>query len=261
MKILLPPSEGKAAPQPDAAQSPSDPGLDLDALVLPELAADREQVLSALIDASGRADAQTVLRVGTQVMADVRANLELRQAPTAPAHEIYTGVLFDALQAHSLSSAQLERAARDVLIFSGLFGVSGFTDRIPAYRLSMDVKLGDLGNLGTYWKSRLRDPLQELVGDELVIDCRSATYGKAFQPAPQQTLMVNSFTEKDGTRKVVTHFAKQARGELTGMLLRSTAAVETIDDVAAVASQRWTVEIRPAAGRSPHQLDLISAAV
>ncbi|GAA1451418.1 YaaA family protein [Nesterenkonia lacusekhoensis] len=260
MKILLPPSEGKAAPQPETGQSASGSGLDLDALLLPELAADRERVLSALIAASGCEDAQTVLKVGAQVVAEVRANLELREALTAPAYEVYTGVLFDALQAHSLSPEQRGRAAQDVLIFSGLFGVTGFTDRIPAYRLSMDVKLAELGNLGTYWKGRLRDPLQELVGDELVIDCRSATYGRAFQPSPQRTLMVNSFTEKDGARKVVTHFAKQARGELTGMLLRAQEPVETIDDVAAVASQRWTVEIRPAAGRSPHQLDLISTA-
>ena len=231
------------------------------ALLLPELSAERERVLTELIAASGREDAQTVLRVGAQVMTDVHANLSLREALTAPAHEIYTGVLFDALQAHPLTPEQLQTAAQDVLIFSGLFGVTGFTDSIAAYRLSMDVKLGALGNLGTYWKGQLKDPLQGLVGEELVIDCRSATYGKAFQPAPEQTLMVNSFTEKDGARKVVTHFAKQARGELTGMLLRSAEPAETIEDVLDVASQRWRVEVRPAAGRSPHQLDLISTSV
>ncbi len=260
MKILLPPSEGKAVPQPDPAQ-PDDaaPRLDLEALVLPELAPQREQVLEALIEASGREDAQAVLKVGAKVMEEVQANRTLRDAPAAAAHQIYTGVLFDALDAGSLTEGPLVRAEEQVLIFSGLFGATGFTDRIPAYRLSMDVKLGDLGNLGTFWKKQLVRPMGELVGDELVVDCRSASYGKAFQPAPEQTLMVNSFTERDGQRKVVTHFAKHARGELTGMLLRSEGRPETIEEVAEIAEQRWRVEIRPAEGRKPHQLDLISA--
>lgn len=254
MKILLPPSEGKAAPQHDDAV----PRLDLDSLILPELAPPRERALSALIEASGRDDAQAVLKVGTKVMGEVEANRGLQEAPAAPAHEIYTGVLFDALDAGSLSSGELMRAAHKVLIFSGLFGATGFADRIPAYRLSMDVKLGELGNLGSFWKKQLKEPLGELVGEQLVVDCRSASYGKAFQPVPEQTLMVNSFTETKGERRVVTHFAKHARGELTGMLLRSPEQPQSIDDVAEIAAQRWAVEIRPSEGKKPHQLDLIA---
>lgn len=63
--------------------------------------------------------------------------------------------------------------------------------------------------------------------------------------------MVNSFTERDGHRKVVTHFAKHARGQLAGMLLRAEDQPETIDDVIAVASQRWDAEFRPARGKTP----------
>lgn len=255
MKILLPPSEGKAAPQHDDAVQQR---LDLDALTLPELAPQRKRVLAALIEASGQHDAQSVLKVGAKVMGEVEANRRLQEAPAASAHEIYTGVLFDALDAGSLSSGELMRAAQKVLIFSGLFGATGFTDRIPAYRLSMDVKLGELGNLGSFWKKQLKEPLGELVGGQLVVDCRSASYAQAFQPAPEQTLMVNSFTERQGERKVVTHFAKHARGELAGMLLRSPQQPQSIDDVAEIAAQRWAVEIRPSEGRKPHQLDLIA---
>lgn len=192
-------------------------------------------------------------------MAEVEANTRLTDAPTAAAWQIYTGVLFDAMDAGSLSDAQLQRAEQQVMIFSGLFGATGFTDRIPAYRLSMDVSLDPLGRLASYWKKELAAPLADRVGDQLVVDCRSASYVNAFKPAAQQTLMVNNFTVKEGQRKVVTHFAKHARGELTGMLLRAEAEPQTIDDVAAVASQRWTVEIRESDGKKPHQLDLISS--
>lgn len=207
---------------------------------------------------SAREDAQQVLKVGAKVMAEVEANTRLTEAPTAAAWQIYTGVLFDAMDAGSLSDAQLQRAEQQVMIFSGLFGATGFTDRIPAYRLSMDVSLDPLGRLGSYWRKELAAPLADRVGDKLVVDCRSASYVNAFKPAAQQTLMVNNFTVKEGQRKVVTHFAKHARGELTGMLLRAEAEPQTIDDVAAIASQRWTVEIRESDGKKPHQLDLIS---
>ncbi|WP_258935404.1 peroxide stress protein YaaA [Nesterenkonia pannonica] len=144
-------------------------------------------------------------------------------------------------------------------MFSGPFGATSFTDRIPMFRCSMDVKLDPLGKLGSWWKKRLAEPLSARVGDQLVIDCRSSSYAQAFTSAPEQTLVVNSFTERDGERKVVTHFAKHARGQLTGMLLRAEPQPQTIADVVSVASEQWEVEVRPAEGRTPHQLNLITA--
>ena len=44
------------------------------------------------------------------------------------------------------------------------------------------------------------------------------------------------------------------------MLLRQPQLPQTIDDVAEVASGRWEVELREAAGRTPYQLDLIQPA-
>lgn len=260
VKILLPPSEGKTPPADDDGAR-----LDLDSLNLPELAGPRRRVTEALLAASAAEDAQQVFKVGTKVLDEVRANTELWEAPAAPAHRIYTGVLFDALEPGSLTQAQQERAAADVLIFSGLFGATGFADPIPVHRLSMDVRLSPFeedsrnpGRLGTFWKQHLTEPLTGMIGDQLVVDCRSSSYANAFRPAPEQTLMVNSFTEKDGRRKVITHFAKHARGLLAGMLVRSPQPPETIDNVVALASRRWTVEVRPGGGGRAHQLDLIT---
>lgn len=249
---MLPPSEGKTSPAETGAT------IDLQSLMLPGLAAQRSRVMEALAATSERSDAQEVLKVGSKVMNDVAANRKLPHAPTAPAHRIYTGVLFDALTADGLTAEQLRLAGTQVLIFSGLFGVTGFTDRIPAYRCAMDVKLPEVGRLGTFWKQQLAAPLSERVQDTLVVDCRSSSYAKAFRPPPDQTLAVNNFTQSNGQRRVVTHFAKAARGELTGMLLRSGTEPKSVDDVAHIASQRWRVETRPADTRTPHQLDLIS---
>ena len=257
MLIFLPPSEGKTAPRDEHAAP-----LDLTFMALPEVEEQRRAAVDALIRISRQDDAQQVLKVGARVMEEVEQNRRLWEAPAAPAHEVYTGVLFDALDASALPAAASARAAEQVLVFSGLFGATSFADRIPAYRLSMGVDLSPAdgqgpGKLGGYWRRALAEPLRRRVGDQLVLDCRSAGYAAAFRPEPDQTLVVNSVTERAGERKVVTHFAKHARGVLTGMALRAEQEPRTVDDVAQLAAARWEVEVRPATGRTPHQLDLI----
>lgn len=261
MFVFLPPSERKTVPDPGQSKR-----LTLDSLRVPQLNEDRQQVLHALMAASGLANAQQILKVGATVMNEVEANRHLTTADSAPAHQIYTGVLFEALDADSLSLPQLQRAAERVLIFSGLFGVTDFTDLVPAYRLAMSVNLSpfgdarDPGPLSTFWQKALARPLAGLVHDQLVVDCRSSSYAAAYRAPARQTLLVNSFTEVNGRRKVVTHFAKHTRGELAGMLLRRAVLPTTVDEVAQIAAERWRVEVRDADGSSPHQLDLISAA-
>lgn len=254
MLILLPPSEGKTPPA-----EKRDARLDLNSLAMPELAPQRRQVLTALSEVSAGDEAQEVLKVGARVIPEVRRNTELDQAPAAPAWQIYTGVLFEALKPETLTAAQHRRAAESVRIFSGLFGAVGFADQIPAYRLSMGVSLPGIGRLSTWWKQSLAEPMGRQAADQLVIDCRSATYAAAYSPPAEQTLAVNSFTVRNCQRKVVTHFAKHARGELAGMLLRSRRRPTNVDEVAEIASARWEVEVRPATVRRGHQLDLISS--
>lgn len=260
MLIYLPPSEGKTPPRAADAAAP----LDLESLVFPELRAERERVIEALIAVSQSPQAQKTLKVGASVMDEVQANLAVRSGPTAPAHELYTGVLFNALDAAGMDEAARERARHCVLIFSGLFGVTGFDDLLPTHRLSMGVTLapsgqpGAPGRLSTFWRGAMGSVLDQHCAEELIVDCRSSTYATVHRPQPEQTLVVNNLTDVDGRRTVVTHFAKHARGTLAGMLLRAEREPETIEDVAEIASAQWAVELRPAQGRTPHQLDLIT---
>jgi cytoplasmic iron level regulating protein YaaA (DUF328/UPF0246 family) len=139
VRILLPPSEGKATPV-------SGPPLDLAGLSFSGLTAARQRVLTALIDVSCRDDAADILKIGKRIMPEVEAQRDLMHAPCAPAREIYTGVLYEA--------AQL-RKGDNVLIFSGLFGVTTQEDCIPSYRLSMNVSLPGIGPLKSFWRREL----------------------------------------------------------------------------------------------------------
>ncbi|MFD6949955.1 hypothetical protein A6A08_08695 [Nocardiopsis sp. TSRI0078] len=225
MIVLLPPSEGKAT-------SGEGPSLDPGALTLPELAGARERVVAALTElCAGPADtAMDVLGIGPTQADALKRNLDLATAPTLRAADLYTGVLYD-----RLGLPDLPDAAGRVLVFSGLWGVVGPTDRIPPYRLSMGVKLPPLGGLGAYWRRELSAPLGELVGDRLLVDCRSAAYAAAF--APRNGVAVKVLRERvvDGAvkRSVVSHMAKATRGDIARSLLVEGVDASTPEELAA----------------------------
>lgn len=251
MLILLPPSEGKSA-------APSGGPVRWENLLFPELTEARRTVLDTLGRVSGGEDAHAVLGVGKTLAADVQRNLVLDVEPAAPAHDIYSGVLYDALGYRTLTPEQQYRARAACVVVSGLWGAVGFGDAIPAYRLSMSVDLPGTGRLASYWKQHLSVPLAKHAGDGLVVDCRSSTYAAAWAPPPEQSAAVNVFQLRNGKRTVVSHFAKHTRGELARHLLtRSGPHPETPEALLEVTCEKWTAELDPARGRKPAQLNIV----
>ncbi|MDK1328062.1 peroxide stress protein YaaA [Arthrobacter sp. zg-Y1143] len=251
MLILLPPSEGKTP-------APAGPALDLSRLHFPLLSEPRGLVLKALAETSRSDAALEVLGVGATLAAEVQRNTVLAEQPCAPAHRVYTGVLYDALGYASLPAASQRRADDAVLVMSALWGALGFADPIPAYRLSMSVRLPETGRLAAFWKQHLTGPLDEYAGTSLVVDCRSSTYAAAWAPDPQRTAAVNVFQIRDGKRKVVSHFAKHTRGELARhLLVRQGAEPATPQELLAAAAEKWEAELMAPAGRKPYQLNII----
>lgn len=218
--VLLPPSEGKAASGRGAPLKP-------ESLSLPRLAAARAAVLDELVDlcAGDEVKAREVLGLSEGLRGEVTKNAGLRTAGARPAGEIYTGVLYDALGLASLDPAAKRRAARSLLVFSGLWGALRVTDRIPSYRCSMGVRLPGLGALGAHWRGPLADVLPAVAGAGLVLDLRSAAYAAAWQPKGEvagRTATVRVLHAP--TRKVVSHFNKATKGRIVRSLLSSGAA-------------------------------------
>lgn len=251
MLILLPPSEGKTAA---AAGEP----FDSDELHFPELTAARQEVLAALARISSSPEALAHLGVGASLATEVQRNTRLRDEPSAPAHTVYSGVLYDALGYRSMTPAQKRKADDAVVVISALWGAIGFADRIPAYRLSMSVGLPETGKLASYWKRHLPAALDAHAEGHLLVDCRSSSYAAAWAPAPRRTVVVNVFQERGGKRTVVSHFAKHTRGELARHLLtRRGKAPGTPEALLKAAQEKWTAELVASTGRKPHALNVI----
>ncbi|MEU0427181.1 peroxide stress protein YaaA [Streptomyces canus] len=215
MLVLLPPSEGKASSGRGAP-------LKLETLSLPGLTGARAAIIEELVElcAGDEEKAREVLGLSEGLRGEIAKNVELRTAGARPAGEIYTGVLYDALDLASLDAAAKRRAGRSLLVFSGLWGAVRVTDRIPSYRCSMGVKLPGLGALGAHWRAPMAPVLNEAAGNGLVLDLRSSAYAAAWKPKGEvagRTATVRVLHAP--TRKVVSHFNKATKGRMVRSLL------------------------------------------
>lgn len=265
MLILLPPSEGKSAPRRGKP-------LRLEDLDLPELTDARSAVLDALIelcsiagDGSVHDDvlidrAAQVLELGPTQKLHVATNAVLREAPTARADRIYTGVLYDALDLASLEGAAKGRATRWLAIMSSLFGAVRPNDPIPAYRLSGDTNLPGVGIVSSYWRDHLDAVLTPLAGKGLVIDLRSGMYAGFWRPSVDlggKVATVRVLHEVGDQRKVVSHFNKATKGRIVRQLLIDGGKPKNPAALAEhLTGLGWNVELHPPK-RTGQQLDVI----
>lgn len=238
MLVLLPPSESKIPG--------TNPGcVDVAGLWQGRaLSEPRMDVAQALMQVSGAEGGLSVLKVGPSLAGVVRANLDLLVAPTAPAFAIYSGVLFEGMQAaqlpDDLDNAALTQVGNHVFVQSALWGLVSLTDSIPAYRLSMDTDLPGVGKLAAFWKTQLAQPMNDMCAGQIVLDCRSGAYQKAWNPTAAalrklRTTVVKVGAAKrmeNGGYKTVSHWAKHYRGVLAGHMLRmGLARFDDIDQV------------------------------
>jgi hypothetical protein len=253
--ILLPPSEGKAAPRRGHP-------LRLDALSFPELYDGREEMVDSLV-ALCAADpdvAARTLGLGATQADAVGRNAVLREAPTARADTVYAGVLYEALAVATLDAAARRRANRWLAVTSSLFGLVRPGDRIPAYRLAGGVSLPGAGPVATYWSRHLDPAVRRAAGRGLVVDLRSSTYVPFWRPAPDlaaKVVTVRVLHEVGGVRKVVSHFNKATKGRLVRALLEDGTAPSTparfADHLTALG---WKAELG-VPGRAGTRLDVV----
>ena len=243
MLILLPPSEGKTP----AARGRS---LALDALSFADLTPTRQVIADALVRlARGpAAKARAALGISAKQIDELQRDADLWNIPTAPASAVYTGVLYDALDFQSLTTAARRRAATDIAIASALFGLLRVTDRIPAYRLSADTTLPRVGRLAATWREPVQHELAAAAKRGVILDLRSSSYvGLGPVPAAlaDRTAVARILHEKAGKRSIVSHHNKATKGQLVRSLL-AEARPRAIPDLAgALESAGYRVELAP----------------
>jgi hypothetical protein len=262
--ILLPPSEGKTAP---VAGAP----VDLAELWLPRLTAARRRVLTRLVamcrrtSPRGIAASLATLGLSAGQRPEIARNAQLPEAPAGPAAEVYTGVLYQALDTGSLAPDARAWLAQRAVVCSGLWGVLRLGDRVPAYRCPIGVTLPSVGGLTGHWRTALRPVLDRAAAGGPVLDLRSGAYAAMWSPGPDlaprsAALRVLHERTVDGAprRTVVSHDNKATKGRLVRGLAEVGATPGSVDEVVtALRDLKYTVEERPAPAGRPRQLDVV----
>jgi len=151
-----------------------------------------------------------------------------------PAVYAFNGDVYVGLDAFSLPAEKLPVLEDKLRILSGLYGLLKPLDLIQPYRLEMGTKLpvGKSKDLYEFWKPKITKALNsELKKDELFINLASNEY---FSAVDKKALKVPVITPefkdyKDGKLKMISFFAKKARGMMVRYIIDTDA--QTIDDL------------------------------
>jgi cytoplasmic iron level regulating protein YaaA (DUF328/UPF0246 family) len=209
--ILLPPSEGKAPGGEGPRWSVGSMAIDLDA--------QRRAVLRSLKTAMAATEPsrRKLLGVtGATLARATEANRTAATAPTMPAIERYSGVLFDALDHTSLSASERRTLQDSVMIFSGLWGLVMPADPIPDYKLKMGAALGPMGKLSTWWRDAITERLVALASRRAIWNLLPNEHAAAWAPPAELEQWAVRFLDRkpDGSLTAVSHDNKSLKGAL-----------------------------------------------
>ncbi len=225
--ILLPPSEGKATGGSGPPWAPGGMALDLDdvrTLVLTDL----ERAMRG-----GEAARRKLLGVqGGALASATAANRSVRTAPTLPAIERYTGVLYDELDQASLPAASRRRLGGSVLILSGLWGAVAPGDPIPDYKLRMGAAPGRGPRLSSRWVEPLSEAVGRVARGRRVWNLLPREHDAAWRAPTDLEQVSVEFLEpnRSGELVAVSHWNKLLKGALVRHLLAEPAT--SVDDLA-----------------------------
>jgi uncharacterized protein len=154
-----------------------------------------------------------------------------KQALLAFRGDVYVG-----LQADTFTARDFEFAQNHLRVLSGLYGLLRPLDLIQPYRLEMGTALANARgkNLYAFWGDKITTALNaNLQSDKraILVNLASEEYFKAVHPKALAARVVTPiFKErKGGAYKVVSFFAKKARGAMSAYIVRNR--LRKVDDI------------------------------
>ena len=153
-----------------------------------------------------------------------------------PAIYTFDGDVYTGLNAFDIPKRKIDLLQNTVRILSGMYGLLKPLDLIQPYRLEMGTKIAIQShkNLYSVWKNSITTSLNEEISkNDFVINLASNEYYKAIQTKSLKANVITPvFKEwKNGTAKVISFYAKKARGMMTRYIIDIDA--KTIDDLKA----------------------------
>lgn len=146
-----------------------------------------------------------------------------RQAILAFKGDVYTG-----LQAETFSEADFDFAQKHLRMLSGLYGVLRPLDLMQPYRLEMGIRLENPRgkDLYQFWGEEITQTLNaalEAQDDDVVVNLASDEYFRSVKPKALKGQIIKPvfLDEKNGKFKVISFYAKKARGLMSRFIIEN----------------------------------------
>ena len=151
---------------------------------------------------------------------------DLSNYNTCFAIKMFDGDVYKGLDVDSFNDSELNFAQEHIRILSGLYGVLKPLDKVLPYRLEMGTKLEiqGLSNLYAFWGNELHDHLLlAMKKNEKLINLASNEYSKVLSLNKiKERVITPVFKDyKNGKLKVISFFAKRARGEMCNFIVKN----------------------------------------
>ncbi len=185
---------------------------------------ERSAELVDILKTKTSTDIQKLMKVSEKI---ANLNVERYQSYSTPfsldnakqAVLAFKGDVYIGLDTENLNDSDLEFANQHIRILSGLYGLLRPLDLIQPYRLEMGTRLqNEKGtNLYHFWDTTITETINEdlkALNSNMVVNLASNEYYKSVKPKSLNAAVYNiTFKdEKNGVFKVISFFAKKARG-------------------------------------------------
>lgn len=152
---------------------------------------------------------------------------EFTDANSRAAVLAFRGDVYEGMAAWTFTTDDHAFAQRHLRILSGLYGLLRPLDRLQPYRLEMGTRLANPAgrHLYAFWGDTVARALNVALaaqGDDVLVNLASEEYNRAaLTPALAARVISPQFREeKDGLFRMVSFYAKRARGLMAGWMVR-----------------------------------------
>lgn len=151
---------------------------------------------------------------------------DLAREDVMPAIYMFQGDVYKSLRASRFSKEEMGFAQDNLRIISGLYGLLKPLDLVLPYRLEMGTNMQTKhgSNLYEFWGDKLsKYLLSQMKNKEDLVNLASNEYSKALQLETLGHRVITPVFKdyKNGKLKVISFFAKRARGEMTNFIIKN----------------------------------------
>ena len=140
----------------------------------------------------------------------------------------FKGDVYEGMRAWEFGAEDFEFAQKHLRILSGLYGLLRPLDLIQPHRLEMGTAYANPAgkDLYAFWGDRLNEGLNKHLkdsGSDLLVNLASQEYFRSVQEKKLQAKILTPVfkDEKNGHFKIVSFYAKKARGLMSAFLIRN----------------------------------------